>query len=784
MKPPLSTYGTERAKLHVRLWIRRLQWPIVSRYSSPTRLSHTCFPALPKGISPPPRTMTLPEGQPPAQESTGNRPRPPPLPPRDSLSADTPPPYSVMATPSSKDPRSSSTQSLVPDASSDTAGRRRLLLVYIHGFMGNETSFRSFPAHVHNLVTITLAESHVVHTKIYPRYRSRHALDRARDDFSAWLAPHEDQWTDVILLGHSMGGLLAADIALVFRHRIVGIVNFDVPFLGMHPGIVKAGLGSLFSPAPTPQDAIPPDPDSDKKPSRMGTLFNPKPSDPNYNPAFPNDVQLPMRKGWDSTLHWLTKHYNDGLRQATKGLVKSHLEFGGAMADYRELKERYVKIRALEEEDDKQRAVAYAAVRSVPPRIRFVNYYTASTGRPKKPKSSKSPRSPSPSNHQLSHNQNSSLTGPSKDFTECKEGLAAGQQSQHDVSDSDSITSSQIEMTHIHPEPMVESPRASFNEQEHRLEKSRSGDTQPSPVVAVGSGHLSAGAPTDAPNLPEIPPIPKEPPFVDLMQLTDKAGRKAAEKEYDRALKQYQKSVKARNKIINERTKLEEKWEKRQEHDRAVDQNKSAETKMREAEAGQRQVEADQRQKEAENRMTDAEREAAGLKTRPDPETAAGPSRGLEEDMDAVVDLGALEKSEQSSQGPYAHYDFSRSAIMRQAPPDDRASLTDSGYTLSTTNSQASYLPTNRSDGGTPAKPNKPKKLGKFCMLPPKDDQGNKDSTWVRVLMEGMDEVTAHTSLFFVNDTYERLVGDVGARIEDWIREADSVRLVREMSGL
>lgn len=645
--------------------------------------------------------------------------------------------------------------------------------------MGNETSFRSFPAHVHNLVTVTLAESHVVHTKIYPRYRSRNALERARDDFSTWLAPHEDPWTDVILLGHSMGGLLAADIALVFRHRIVGIVNFDVPFLGMHPGIVKAGLGSLFSPAPTPQDAMVPDPDAGKKPSRMSTLFNPKPSDPNYNPSFPNDVQLPIRKGWDNTLHWLTKHYNDGLRQATKGLVKSHLEFGGAMADYRELKERYAKVRALEDEDDRKRAEAYSPARSVP-RVRFVNYYTASTGRPKKPKSPKSPRSPSPSSHHSLQNQDSGLSiPPTKGSTLC-------QHSQHELSDSDSTASSQMEMTHIHPDPITDSPRASLDEQKHGRSDSVSRDAQ-QPPVAVGSGHGSAAGSDAAPNLPEIPPIPKEPPFVDLMQLTNKAERKAAEKEHDRALKEYQKAVKARNKTINERTKMEEKWEKQREHDRQVEKNKSAETKMREAEARQRQAEADQRRKEAESRMTDAEREAAGLNKRPDLTTtaAASSSRSLEEDIGAI-DLNTANIPQQSSQTPYAHYDFSRSAIMSQAPPDDRASLTDSGYTLSTTTtSQTSRPPMSHSDSGTPAKkPQKPKKLGKFCMLPPTDAQGNKDPTWVRVLMEGMDEVTAHTSLFFVNDTYERLVGDVGDRIEDWVREADSVRLVREMSGL
>jgi hypothetical protein len=114
--------------------------------------------------------------------------RPPPLPPRNSSFGDAPPPYtepSIMAL-SSKDPRSSSTQSLVPDPTVDSTGQRRLLLVYIHGFMGDETSFRSFPAHVHNLVTITLADSHVVHTKLYPRYRSKHSLEIARDHFSEW----------------------------------------------------------------------------------------------------------------------------------------------------------------------------------------------------------------------------------------------------------------------------------------------------------------------------------------------------------------------------------------------------------------------------------------------------------------------------------------------------------------------------------------------------------------------------------------------------------------------
>lgn len=67
------------------------------------------------------------------------------------------------------------------------AGRRKLLLIYIHGFMGAEDSFRKFPAHVHNVISDAVAESHVVYSKIYPRYKSRRAMSAARHEFSEWL---------------------------------------------------------------------------------------------------------------------------------------------------------------------------------------------------------------------------------------------------------------------------------------------------------------------------------------------------------------------------------------------------------------------------------------------------------------------------------------------------------------------------------------------------------------------------------------------------------------------
>jgi hypothetical protein len=52
----------------------------------------------------------------------------------------------------------------------------------------------------------------------------------------------------------------------------------------------------------------------------------------------------------------------------------------------------------------------------------------------------------------------------------------------------------------------------------------------------------------------------------------------------------------------------------------------------------------------------------------------------------------------------------------------------------------------------------------------------------VRVYMEGMDEVVAHTSMFKMSDTYAKLVGDTAARIEEWVKEDATRRAVLEAS--
>lgn len=82
--------------------------------------------------------------------------------------------------------RSLSSLSLPRPEGPQGTNKRRLLLIYIHGFMGSEASFQDLPAHVHDLLTDLLSESHVVCTRIYPRYKSHGEIQTAVDQFSTW----------------------------------------------------------------------------------------------------------------------------------------------------------------------------------------------------------------------------------------------------------------------------------------------------------------------------------------------------------------------------------------------------------------------------------------------------------------------------------------------------------------------------------------------------------------------------------------------------------------------
>ncbi|KAE8141756.1 hypothetical protein BDV38DRAFT_191429 [Aspergillus pseudotamarii] len=261
-------------------------------------------------------------------------------------------------------------------------GKRRLLLIYIHGFIGSEDSFHHFPKHVHDLLTISLSKTHVVYTKIYPRYKTRGPVHIARDNFSQWLLPHEAPDLDVILLGHSLGGIVAAEAALMptqsvtgrvtdkeLNHRILGLVNFDVPFFGLHPRVVTTGIGRLFRHKP--------DETSDTTDSVTSMNEGISSPDTTFNPAFQNDVKLTRWTGWDGAWHFISK-YSHHLSRSILQYAYSYYDHAGCMNNYPELFKRHkrlMKLEAIDELNQEQLAQSRGAAR-----VRFVNYFTKSTG--------------------------------------------------------------------------------------------------------------------------------------------------------------------------------------------------------------------------------------------------------------------------------------------------------------------------------------------------------------------------------------------------------------------
>nr|OQO24441.1 hypothetical protein B0A51_10160 [Rachicladosporium sp. CCFEE 5018] len=726
------------------------------------------------------------KSQPNHASSLDRRPVPPPLPPRQPTQ-DAPPAYDSIPDPpvamlerswADQDPRRLSTDSLTPHESNKQGGSRKLLMIYIHGFMGNETSFRSFPAHVHNLLTVLLAETHVVHSKLYPRYRSKRNIRFARDDFSSWLEPHEGSDVDVVLLGHSMGGLVSAEVAIMppappasrpLKHRILGTVNYDVPFLGMHPGVVKSGLASLFAAAPeAPTDKwsgttlAPSESASGSDPTspsvvHADTFWQPPNPDPNYNPAFQNDQLLPVRKGWANALHFVHKH-SDSLGKATKQLVTSHMEFGGAMANYGELKARYGKIRALEEEDGRVRKSVVEYQQNVPPaRVRFVNYYTACHGRPKVEKkedeqdlpvgvggdasldvqstpnaSAKGSRTPSPRISLEEYRADGTLERKPPEIPSDDDDF----EGYHSTADTASLN----EMQHMDPDPEPE--------RDHSPEPIPISPTDTMQTLDSRTASLSLTA-----SLPPIPDLPPAPPPLNTSFISDKDTKKLVEKEHARSVKAYEKAAADREKMIKEREKLEKR--RAEKADREAEKAKKAAQKKAKKGA------------ESKGELTHSERELTrladekermdreGRRMRGEPEPA--PTRGSSMSSGYTTEDGLSRQT--SLADP-----MTRTPSL--TPSTTNASLAPSTINTSTTISKSTKPPKEEK----PKKPLGPPKDRKFCSLPPKDSAGQLDPCWVRVFMKDVDEVGAHCGLFFVDERYERLVGETAERVEGWVR--------------
>ncbi|KAL1711139.1 hypothetical protein EV121DRAFT_191282 [Schizophyllum commune] len=123
---------------------------------------------------------------------------------------------------------------------------------------GDETTFQSFPTDLQQHLSSVIPPNsrYTVQSSLYPTYKSVKPISTCTKNFLEWLNTQPPGY--VILMAHSMGGLLAAEAATHASNnpqlypgarpsRIIGMIAFDVPFLGMHPHVVITGLASLFA---------------------------------------------------------------------------------------------------------------------------------------------------------------------------------------------------------------------------------------------------------------------------------------------------------------------------------------------------------------------------------------------------------------------------------------------------------------------------------------------------------------------------------------------------------
>ncbi|KAJ1335167.1 alpha/beta fold hydrolase [Microdochium nivale] len=178
--------------------------------------------------------------------------------------------------------------------------RKTLLLCFIHGFKGGEDTFgekSEFSQHLATILSVELPRVDV-RAVTYPKYETRGDLHECVARFRDWLlekvidievalgtpSPTVDPSVHVILIGHSMGGIVAAETVLAITSEkpieekprarsgsaaakgedksrktkasspnslmfpyIQGVLAFDTPYLGISPGVVAHGAEGHYN---------------------------------------------------------------------------------------------------------------------------------------------------------------------------------------------------------------------------------------------------------------------------------------------------------------------------------------------------------------------------------------------------------------------------------------------------------------------------------------------------------------------------------------------------------
>ncbi|RPA74168.1 hypothetical protein BJ508DRAFT_418743 [Ascobolus immersus RN42] len=131
--------------------------------------------------------------------------------------------------------------------------RKVLLLIFVHGFKGDNDTFAEFPGYLRDLLRPSIPDDVKIRPLIYPQYETSGELSTCVSAFERWFL---GKLTDAemstgcgmgsaaaVLIGHSMGGILLADtiiqLGATSQGRVLGLMAFDTPYLGLNPKMVS-----------------------------------------------------------------------------------------------------------------------------------------------------------------------------------------------------------------------------------------------------------------------------------------------------------------------------------------------------------------------------------------------------------------------------------------------------------------------------------------------------------------------------------------------------------------
>ncbi|KDQ64254.1 hypothetical protein JAAARDRAFT_118213 [Jaapia argillacea MUCL 33604] len=143
-----------------------------------------------------------------------------------------------------------------------------LLIVFIHGFKGTDSSFGGFPARLQHILSETI-KNVTVECIVFPAYETKGQLNQAVERFADWLTQLTVERevangagggagkARIVLCGHSMGGLVAADTLVEIVNsrpdkkapvwpNIIACLAYDTPYFGLHPFVFKNSATKAF----------------------------------------------------------------------------------------------------------------------------------------------------------------------------------------------------------------------------------------------------------------------------------------------------------------------------------------------------------------------------------------------------------------------------------------------------------------------------------------------------------------------------------------------------------